>query len=107
MFALSMWIIYEFPMNRLHLCLLYAAVWVFTIWLFYNKKPQGGGSLGMLAIYGLPVFVLYLLSLFLVDVREPALDASMVKQFLKRRQVSIGLFFFGLVVLILLLSFTS
>ena len=50
---------------------------------------------------------LYTMTLFLMDVRQPAFDISMVKQFFERRKIAIGLFFFGLVVLILLLSLST
>ena len=103
MFALPGWIRYEFPMKRRYLYMLYAALWVLTLWLFYGLRPQGSGPLWTLFLYGPPVFVLYLFSLFLLNIREGVVDRSMVARFLRRRRLPIGLFFLGLVVLILLI----
>jgi len=90
-------------MKRRDLYILYAVLWAFTIWLCYFIKPHGSGSLGTLFLYGPPVFALYLLSLFLMDVREQRIDRSMVAPFLRKRRVAIGLFCFGMIVLILLI----
>jgi hypothetical protein len=107
MFASLKWIMYGFSMKRRHLYFLYAAIWGLTIWVFFYQKPHGLGAMATLAIYGIPAFVLYLFSLFLVDVRASVLDASMVKHFLERRKVAVGFFFFALVILILLMSLSS
>ncbi len=90
-------------MNRRYLYIIYAALWAFTIWLFYYMKPHGGGFPGTLSLYGPPVFALYLFSLFLMDHREDRVNLAMVKPFLQHRKVPIGLFLFGLIVLVLLI----
>lgn len=90
-------------MKRRYLYVLYAVLWVLTIWLFYGVHPQGLGRLTTLLLYGPPVFSLYLLSLLLLDVPGEIVDLPRVKSFLRHRRQAIGFFAFGMVVLILLI----
>lgn len=90
-------------MKRLHLYMLYAAVWALTIWLFYVAQPQGLGPLMTLFLYGPPVLILYLLTLLFMDVREEIIGSSLFRTFFRHRRPAIGFFAFGMVVLILLL----
>jgi len=92
-------------MNRRQLYLLYAVLWAITLWLFYGIKPPGGAPLWILILYGPPVFILYLFSALLLDTREEAINGPLIRAFLKRRQVAIGLFLLAMVILILLISF--
>ena len=90
-------------MKRSYLYFFYAALWILTIWLLYGVRLSGAGPLPTMFFYGAPVFLLYILTLFLLDVREDTLDPSLVKAFFRRRQLAIGFFLFGMIVLILLL----
>jgi hypothetical protein len=94
-------------MSRRYAYMLYAALWTFTIWMFYYLKPYGGGAFVTFGLYGFPVFLLYLFSLFLMDCREDVIDKPLVMKFFRRRRFSIFLFFLGLAILILLMSRTS
>jgi hypothetical protein len=91
-------------MNRRQLYLIYTVLWAITLWLFYGIKPSGGNPLWILVLYGPPVFILYLFSAFLLDVREGAINGPVIRAFFKRRQAAIGLFLLALVILILLIS---
>jgi hypothetical protein len=104
MFALAARFLYGLSMNRRSLYMLYVALWAAMIWLFYFLKPSGGAPFATLAFYGLPVMVLYLFSLFLIDVRAEVIDGSMIRPFLNRRKIPLLLFLFGLIVLVHLLS---
>lgn len=90
-------------MKRRHLYFLYTTLWALAIWLFYVVQPQGLGPLTILLLYGPPVFILYLVSLFLLDVPGDVIAPALVKTFLQRRWLAIGFFAFGMVILILLL----
>jgi hypothetical protein len=91
-------------MNRRQLYLPYAVLWVLTLCLFYVIKPSGGNPLWILVLYGPPVFVLYLYSVLLLDIRDEVIDVPLLRQFLKRRQTAIGLFLLAMAILILLIS---
>jgi len=90
-------------MKRHHLYILYAALWALTLWLFYGVQPQGLGRLTTLLLYGPPVFLLYFISLLLMDVPGDIIDPSRVKSFFLRRRLTLGFFAFGMVILILLI----
>ncbi|MDQ5984934.1 MAG: hypothetical protein CSYNP_00632 [Syntrophus sp. SKADARSKE-3] len=85
-------------MSRRFVYLIYAALWVFVVSL-YVVRPFWGNAVGIFVLYGLPVFALYGCTLLLMDIRDPVIDRSMIKPFVSRRRFSLGLFFFGMVVL--------
>ena len=91
-------------MNRRQLYLIYAILWAITLWLFYGIRPSGA-PLWIPVLYGPPVFILYLFSVLLLDIREEVIDGPLIRQFLKRRQMAIGLFLLAMAILILLICF--
>jgi len=93
-------------MNRRSLYILYAALWVVALGLFYPLKSLAVGPLGTLILYGPLIFILYLFSILFLDIREEVIDGALFRRFLKRRQFAIGLFLLGMVILVLLISFT-
>lgn len=90
-------------MKRRYIYVFYAAIWILTLWLIYGVHLSGAGPLLTMLLYGPPVALLYIVTLFLMDVRDETFDASQVKAFFRRRRLAIGFFLFGMIVLILLL----
>lgn len=89
-------------MKRKALLAAYAALWVYVLALILVFKPPVRGMTVTFLLYGPPVFILYLVSVFLLDCRRDEITAADMTAFVRRRRVSILLFLFSLVVLVVL-----
>jgi len=98
-------------MKRRHLYIVYIGLWMclFMVLLSSPAKQlvhqwagKGGLFSALLFIYGLPVFLLYLLSAFLFDVRGEVIRKEDLISFLIRRRMLITMNLFVIIALILL-----
>ncbi len=98
-------------MKRQHLYIVYIGLWIclFVVLLSSPAKQlvhqlAGKGALvyTLFFIYGLPVFLLYLLSAFLFDVRAELILKEDLISFLVRRRMLITMNLFVIIALILL-----
>ncbi|HAJ28060.1 MAG TPA: hypothetical protein DCG53_12595 [Syntrophus sp. (in: bacteria)] len=99
-------------MKRQHLYIVYIGLWICLLMLLLFPPAKqlvnqwaGRGSLAqaLLLIYGIPVFLLYLLSAFLFDVRTEVIRKEDIISFLGRRTMRIIMFLFVIIALILLI----
>jgi len=98
-------------MKRQHLYIVYIGLWVclFTVVLSSPAKQlvhqwadKGALVYALLFVYGLPVFLLYVLSAFLFDVRAEVIRKEDLISFLVNRRMLITMNLFVIIALILL-----
>lgn len=96
-------------MKRRRLYIIYLGLWVLTAFILRSGFPkelahhwagQGSLALPLTVIYGLPIFLLYLFTVFLFDFRGESVNRGQVLLFLRRRRLAIVGFLFALAVLI-------
>jgi len=102
----------EMPMRRLHLFIIYGLLWILTIGNlllnadFFRHQAGAVGQAGAIAwfmiLFGPFFLVLYLLTAFLFDTREEDITQDLLRAFLYRRRMLIGLFIFSMVMFVLL-----
>lgn len=99
-------------MKRQHLYIVYIGLWICLLMLLSSSPAKqlvnqgaGRGSLvqALLFIYGIPVFLLYLISAFLFDVRAEVIRKEDISSFLGRRTMRIIMFLFVILAIILLI----
>ncbi|MEI7636819.1 MAG: hypothetical protein WCJ37_05895 [Syntrophus sp. (in: bacteria)] len=104
-------------MKRQHLYIVYIGLWILLFMvllsspakqLFHQWAGKGALVYALLFIYGLPVFLLYLLSAFLFDVRAEVIRKEDLFSFLVRRRmlITMNLFVIIAIVLLILASYT-
>jgi hypothetical protein len=99
-------------MKRQHLYIVYIGLWICLLMLLLSAPVKqlvnqwaGKGALvyALFFIYGLPIFLLYLLSAFLFDVRAEMIRKEDIISFLVRRRMLITMNLFVIIALILLI----
>ncbi|MCK9196412.1 MAG: hypothetical protein M0P16_05445 [Syntrophales bacterium] len=104
-------------MKRKQLYIVYIGLWICLFMVLLSSPAKqlvhqwaGKGALvyALLFIYGLPVFLLYLLSTFLFDVRAAVIRKEDLISFLVRRRmlITMNLFVIIAIVLLILASYT-
>jgi len=99
-------------MKRQHLYIVYTCLWICLLMLLFSPAAKqlinqwAGKALPvyiLLFIYGIPVFLLYLLTAFLFDVRTEVIGKEHLLPFLVRRRMLIAMYLFAIIALALLI----
>jgi len=99
-------------MKRQRLYIVYIGLWIYLFMVLLSPPVKqlvhqwtGRGALvyALLFIYGLPVFVLYMLTAFLFDVRAEVIRKEDLMSFLVRRRMMITMNLFAIIAVILLI----